>query len=143
MRGVPARGEDALSVSTTVARSGPHPGLARRWVERALLVGLAALALLFQAKGFSLLTTGTDAGDAVDLQLRWCEEHYFVRGYNPFDVWLAHAKVAAPARPSSPTRRPSSIEPELGVCPPAHPPWGYISGLLFFLPPWPMVRWYF
>lgn len=112
-----------------------------------LWAGIGCLLLLagaYHAKGVYHLTVGTEYGDAVDLRLRWCEQHYMLRGRNPFDVWAVHA-----SRPRQQgvipreTGRSSAIDPDLSVCDPAHPPWGYVSGALFFFPSWPLARWYF
>ncbi len=105
---------------------------------------LAMLAVAFQLKGFYHLTVGTEQGDAIDLRLRWCEEHYFMQGRNPFDVWLTHSpRAQLKGSPNVVTSRSTVIDPALRVCDPAHPPWGFVSGLIFFFPSWPAVRWYF
>jgi hypothetical protein len=86
---------------------------------------------------------GSDKGDAVDLQLRWTEERYFLRANNPFDVWARRSPRAAQNGISDNSGRSSHFESDLGLPDPAHPPWGYITGLIYLWPSWPMVRFYY
>jgi hypothetical protein len=111
------------------------------WVLAALLTLLAAF---YQVRGLRGLTIGQDRGDALDLRLRWTEERYFLDGKNPYDVWLNNApRVREAGLQPAPGPRDASVDPELGLADPAHPPWAYISGVLFFWPDWPIQRWYF
>jgi len=104
------------------------------------LVGF--LAVIHPLRGLSALVLGSEKGDAVDLHLRWTEQHYFLRRINPFDVWM-RSPAASRAGVAMDTGRPSDIESDLGPTDPAHPPWGYVGGLAYLWPDWPLVRSYY
>jgi hypothetical protein len=114
-----------------------------RWLWLASGV-LGLLALAYIAKGNWSLLLGQERSDGVDLKLRWTEQRYFLRGQNPYDVWAANDPRGRDAGPER-TRadRPDQVALELGGPEPAHPPWGYISGLAFFWPEWPWTRLYY
>jgi hypothetical protein len=109
-----------------------------------LLVGiLGALASAYLVKGFCGLVAGEERSDAVDLRLRWTEQRYFLRGQNPYDVWARHHPRGTAHGVPAPVGRDASVEPSLGNTEPAHPPWGYASGLLLFWTEWPAARSYY
>jgi hypothetical protein len=102
------------------------------------------LCVAYYTKGIYHLIDGNELGDAVDLRQRWVEQRYFLQGQNPFDIWLNNAPIAK-RDGSVPLEsfRNAQVDFQLGVVDPAHPPWGYISGMLFLWPKWPAVRWYY
>jgi glycosyl transferase family 87 len=79
----------------------------------------------------------------IDSHLRWIEEQYILKRQNPADVTIADQAIKKGVQPPS-TGRNSNPDPVLGVplCP-DYPPWAYVSGLLFFSPPWSVDRLYF
>ena len=103
---------------------------------------LLVLALAYYSKGIYYLVLA-DRG-AGDVRARWTEQQYFLQGRNPFDVWLAHAERAKRSGYARvhPTRD-CTVDPTLGVKDPAHPPWGYVTGLFLAWVPWPMLRGYY
>src|SRR5258708_3325591 len=112
-----------------------------KWCLVLLFPLVAFLAIAHPLRGLSCLVVGSDRRDAVDLKLRWTEERYFLRGKNPFDVWSSHSPRAAQNGISF--GRPAEVERDIGGPDPAHPPWGYVTGLFYLWPSWPAVRVYF
>jgi hypothetical protein len=86
----------------------------RRAITLTAVLAIAALGVVYQAKGFHDLIWGSDVTSAVDLLNRDVEHRFFVRGENPFD----HVEAS-------------------------QPPWGYPFGLVLTWPEWPAVRVYF
>jgi Glycosyltransferase family 87 len=104
---------------------------------------LGLLAFAYYVRGARYLVLGTEVSDAVDLKLRWSEERYFLKGQNPFDMWLAHSPIVATLGLTEVSDRPAAVDASLGVSDPALPPWGYVSALALLWPEWPGVRIYY
>lgn len=134
-----AREEDLSTGGTDMTANKIHT-----IVTWALAGGLGLLAFGYTTRGMYYLVLGRNASDAVDLHLRWVEQRYFVRGQDPYDVWLRHDRRAASLpRTAEPTDRDDTLDPSLGCPDPTHPPWGYVSGALLLWPDWPACRIYY
>jgi hypothetical protein len=79
---------------------------------------------------------------AVDLRLRWQEQHYIFRHKNPFEVrdqWDAAQKSR-----TADFKEDRAIEPDLGIPRPGYPPWAYGTGTVLMWPSqWTAARYYF
>lgn len=93
-----------------------------------LICALTILSVAYLGKGLyvGVFVSGGKFLGAVDLDARWVETRYVLRGVNPYLVTKANA------------------DPGLGVLPGlGYPPWTYISALPLLWPSWPAVRtWY-
>jgi hypothetical protein len=125
------------------AGAGPVPERLHAAACWAMTCVLLILALAYYARGANYLVWGKARSDAVDLRMRWSEEQYFLRGQNPYDMWLAHSPSARRAGLTQDTARRAEVAPDLGTSDPAHPPWAYVTGLLLLWPKWPAVRVYY
>src|SRR5262249_34582945 len=103
---------------------------------------LSFLAVGYLTKGTYHLVLDQGPIGAIDLHLRWQEQHYVFRHKNPFDVrdrW----DEAQGSGGSIPRREPA-IEPDLGRPRPGYPPWAYATGSALFWPAsWTAARCYF
>ncbi len=101
-----------------------------------LIAVLLALAGSNLVSGFSWLLS--EDGGGGDLNLRWREQQYVLRGKNPFDVYAAWR--AEQDRHQEPQLDQSvAIDPDLGLPTPGYPPWAYGTGILFMWSADPMV----
>jgi hypothetical protein len=104
-------------------------------------VVLFLLALAYQFKAFKLLAHG--APDPNDLYQRWLDEHYILRGQNPYDIYFRYREGKGDASPALTTNRNDLADPVTG--PPlseGYPPWSFFTGLVQFPFPFAIERIY-
>jgi hypothetical protein len=107
-----------------------------------LAVLLSCLAAVYVPVGLYHLVWDEHPIGAIDLRLRWQEQHYVFRQKSPFDVrdrWDAIKRGSG----SNGVREPE-VEPDLGVPRPGYPPWAYATGAALYWPSnWTAARYYF
>ena len=109
-----------------------------------LLLGGLVIAL-YLARGFYFLAFSPTVG-AGDLRFRKTELHYFMKGQNPYEVFLANASPYSMMKWNFGGRS-TEVDPVVGVGDtmslPAYPPWAYPLITFFAWPEWPATRAYF
>lgn len=87
---------------------------------------------LMSLRGKSLVGT--------DLLARWIDQHYVLRGRNPYDIYFAARDPAGPESYARSVGRDCTVDPELGVpWTEGYPPWSFVAGAAFFGPPWSVM----
>jgi hypothetical protein len=115
----------------------------------ALAAVLLLLSVFYAVRGFmsySHVHPYEDGVGFMDVNRRWAEAHYVLRGKNPFDVAFAHsppARKVAPERQFD-TPRNSDVDADLGVPEGVvYPPWAYVTGILLLWPPYSVLAPYY
>ncbi len=76
-----------------------------------------------------------------DLLARWVDQHYVLRGRNPYDIYFAGLDPAGPEAYARSVGRDCTPDPELGrPWTVGYPPWSFVAGTAMFGPPWSVMR---
>ena len=113
-----------------------------RIVALTMVLFLAGVAVFYLRSGIrTLMDRGGNSFVGIDLLARWIDQHYVLRGRNPYDIYFAARDPSGPEAYARSVGRDCTVDPELGVpWTEGYPPWSFLAGTVLFGPPWSVMK---